>query len=106
MSQLQCIRVKLREGTTERVTTFLRSLNDRPEEVRASLESEGIERECLFLDRTDEGDFLIFLTRAENLETAATAFQASDHPLDIETRELIAETWEEVRPLELLADLP
>ena len=105
MSQVQCLRIKLKPGTTDRMVHFLKSLKDRDAEVRKSLQAEGILEESLFLDRTEAGDFLVFLTRAENLEAAAAAFQSSELPLDVETRTLIAETWESARPLELLADL-
>ena len=106
MSQIQCLRIRLRPGTTDRMADFLRGLADRPDEVAQSLAAEGIERESLFLDRAPDGDHLIFITRADDLEAAAEAFQNSQLPLDVETRELISETWQEVRQLELLADLP
>lgn len=105
MSDIQCLKVRLAPGTTERVARFLRGLRDRESEVAQSLEDEGIISESLFLDRTDGGDYLIFVTRADDLEAAAAAFQRSTLPLDVETRRLIADTWAGVEPLELLADL-
>lgn len=105
MSEIQCLKVRLEPGTTERVAGFLRGLRERESEVVRSLEAEGIISESLFLDRTDGGDFLIFVTRAADLEAAAAAFQRSTLPLDVETRRLIADTWADVEPLELLADL-
>jgi hypothetical protein len=106
MAEVQCLRIKLRRGTTDRMAGFLRGLGQRREEVQASLEAEGILEEMLFLDRTETGDYLVFFTRARDLQAAAAAFQSSQLPLDAQTRALIAEAWESVRPLELLADLP
>lgn len=105
MSEVQCLRIELVPGTADRVADFMRGLKDRSEEVARSLEAEGIISETLFLDRTEEGDFLVFITRAGDLQAAAEAFQSSTLPLDVETRRLIAETWKSVRPLELLVDL-
>jgi len=105
VSEVQCLRIKLVPGTAERVSRFLRGLEDGPEEVARSLDAEGIVSESLFLERADEGEFLIFITRAHDLEAASAAFEDSSLPLDVETRRMIAETWEDARPLELLADL-
>jgi hypothetical protein len=103
--QVQCIRVTLRPGTTDRVVEFLRGLTDRPAEVQASLALEGVSVETLFLERTDRGDVLTFYLRAADLAVAAAAFQSSTLPLDRETAALIAETWERTVALELVVDL-
>ncbi|MBL8985011.1 MAG: hypothetical protein JNJ80_01985 [Gemmatimonadetes bacterium] len=103
--QVQCLRIKLRPGTTDRMVSFLRGLRDRPAEVQASLALEGMTRESLFLERTEQGDYLVFYSRAVDLARAAAAFQTSQLPLDQETMRLIAETWESAVPLELIVDL-
>lgn len=104
MSQVQLIRVQIKRGETERLVRFLRGLGDR-REVRESLELEGIVSEALFVDRRPEGDVLYFFSRAEDLAWASAAFQDSELPLDVETKQLISETWERVEALELVVDL-
>ena len=103
--QVQCLRIKLRPGTTDRMVTFLRGLPARSAEVQASMALEGMTRESLFLERTEQGDFLVFYSRAADLAQAAAAFQTSPLALDQETMRLIAETWESAVPLELIVDL-
>ncbi|HSG48895.1 MAG TPA: DUF6176 family protein [Longimicrobiales bacterium] len=105
MSEVQCLRIRLAPGRTDEVADFLRGLRNRADEVQEALKAEGILEETLFLDRTAEEDCLVFFTRARDLAAAAAAFQSSQLPLDVETRELIADTWQEVRALELLVDL-
>lgn len=105
MSQVQLIRVAIKPGKTDRLVSFLRGLQNRGDEVRASLEAEGIISESLFVDQRPEGDLLYFYTRATDLAKASAAFQASQLPLDVETKQLISETWGRVEALELVVDL-
>ena len=105
MPEVQCARVRLRPGTTQRVLSFLTGLKDRPEEVQAALAREGVKLESLFLEKTAEADYVIFYMRAENLARATAVAQSSMHPFDVETRQFIQETWAEAYPLELIVDL-
>ena len=57
-----------------------------------------------FLERTPEADYLLLYQRAEDLVRANEVFNASTHPVDEAVRAFIAETWADVRPLELLVD--
>jgi hypothetical protein len=41
--EVQCLRIRLAEGTTARVASFLRGLADREAEVAEALEAEGID---------------------------------------------------------------
>ena len=103
MPGVQCLKIRLEDGATERVVEFIEEIRHREEEVQASLAREGIRAEALFLERGDPADYLIFITWAEDLEAASRVFRESTAPLDRDTREWIDATWAEVRPLELLA---
>ncbi len=105
MPEVQCAKVRLRPGTTERVISFLKNLNNRSDETQAALAREGVLLESLFLERTAEADYLIFYMRAENLAAATQVAQTSTHPFDVETWQLIQETWADAFPLELIVDV-
>jgi hypothetical protein len=105
MAEVQCVRVRIQPGKTEQVVAFLKNLPNRPNEIQEALHSEGIILESLFLDRQPQADYLIFYTRAKNLAQANATFVSSTLPLDLETKQFIAETWAEVTLLETVVDL-
>lgn len=105
MAEVQCLRVQIKPGQTERLVGFLRSVRQREAEVQESLALEGVILESLFIERGGEHDYLVFYTRAEDLAAASAAFAASTLALDGETRQIIAETWAAAQALELVVDL-
>lgn len=74
-------------------------------QVYAALVSETMVVESMFLERSEEADYLIFYTRAESLEKANQMMQSSRNQVDIEALEIIQKTWESVQPLEILFDV-
>jgi hypothetical protein len=50
--------------------------------------------ELIFLDRAPDGDYLVFYTKAKNLAQAHQAFETSTSHLDLETKKVIADTWD------------
>lgn len=105
MAEVQCIKVRIQPGQTDRLLAFFHSLHQRPAEVQESLRAEGILLETLFIERGASHDTLFFYSRARNLAAASAAFAASPLPLDNETRQIIAETWAEAVALECIIDL-
>jgi hypothetical protein len=103
----QCLKIPLKPGTTERFLAFARSLRDRKAELAATLAREGILSEHVMLERSPQGDCLIFYSRAASLAAANQAFIASTSPLDEETKAVIAETWDVDRAvlLDVLIDI-
>ena len=83
---------------------FARELLARGSEVREVMENEGIILESIFLEHAADGDYLVLYQRAASLVKANEAFVASSRPLDIATRQFIAETWESAQALELVFD--
>jgi tRNA A58 N-methylase Trm61 len=103
--QVQCLRVKLREGTTEQFVNWAKELYNKMDNVYEALENETMVVESIFLDRCEDGDYLVFYTRAENLVKANEAMQKSDNQVDKEAIEMIQKTWESAKPLEILFDV-
>jgi hypothetical protein len=106
VAETQCLKIKLKPGKTEAFLNWASSLPERRDEVRKALESGGVITEQIFLERGPQGDYLIFYMKAESLARANIAFTESTLPLDIETKKVIAETWETegIRGLEVIVD--
>ncbi|MBD1845766.1 hypothetical protein H6F89_20625 [Cyanobacteria bacterium FACHB-63] len=86
----QCLRIPIRTGSTERVVQWIRSLQDRTDEIATAIASEGITAESVFLERSNNGDTLLIYTVATDLVAANQAFQASTIAIDVEFRALMA----------------
>lgn len=94
------MRVRLKEGSLERVREWAKELNARREEVVATLRDEGVRIESVFLD----GDSLIYYMRAESIEQAREVYAHSTHAIDAYHQRFKDETFEQQTPLELLID--
>ncbi|NPV93200.1 MAG: hypothetical protein HPY50_20760 [Firmicutes bacterium] len=102
MFQTQCLKIKLKPGTTDYVLDFIRNL-DR-EEVYEVLRLETMVVETLFLERTRDADYLIMYAKAESLIRANEAMVNSGHPHFESLKKFTDETWGEITAFELLAD--
>ncbi len=105
MSQLQLLRIRLKPGTTPKVIQFVRELGMRNSEVTQGFAREGMQSQSFFLERRDDGDWLYYLARAEDLMQAAIAHEQAGGPLAETGRELMAAAWADINAPELLCDL-
>lgn len=103
--ETRCIKIKLKPNSIEKVREWARVINYRKDEVLATLRDESVVLETVFLDQTDEGDFLIYLMKAESFEKAKDVVQKSIHSIDEFHQNFKRETWEDGERLELLIDL-
>ena len=110
--ETQCVRIPLRKGETERFLNWIQSVQSRKAEMLESMRAEGISFECMFLERNEAGDSIVFYMQAESLAEAQRAFAESMLPIDVETRSIIATCWDVARTsvlvpcLELAATSP
>jgi hypothetical protein len=74
-------------------------------EALETLRNETVLIESMFLDSTEEGDFLIGYMKAESFQQAGSAVKKSVHEIDAYHRKFKQETWEKRKELELLIDL-
>lgn len=95
-----CVRVRLKPGSLPRVRAWAADLNERRDEVLATLRDEGVVVESVFLD----GDELVYYLKARDLAQAQAVFARSQHAIDAYHREFKNETFDEERTLELLVD--
>ncbi len=69
------------------------------------MRDEGVILETVFLDQTGEGDFLIYLMKAESFEKAKEVVKHSVHAIDEYHQNFKRECWADGKRLELLVDL-
>jgi hypothetical protein len=103
--QTGCVKIKLKPDSIEKVREWAKTLNERKDEAIATLRDESVILETVFLDQTDEGDFLIYIMKAQNLEKAREAVRKSAREIDAYHQNFKRETWAERKQLELLVDL-
>lgn len=82
MLETQCVKIKLKPGSLSRVEEWASELKRRSLEVLQTLQDEGVIIESVFLDRTDQGDFLIYYMKAENFEKVREVAERSTHAID------------------------
>ena len=104
--QTRCVKVELKPNSLDRVREWARTLNEtRRDEAMATLRDETVVLEAVFLDRSTEGDFLIYIMTAESFEKAQQAVATSTHDIDRYHQEFKRSAFESRKQLELLVDL-
>lgn len=100
-----CVKIKLKPDSLEKVRQWAKVINERRDEALATLRDESVILECVFLDRTEDGDYLISIMKAESFKKAEDAVRSSLHEIDKFHQQFKRETWGERKSLELLVDL-
>lgn len=96
--------VRVREDALPRLREWLRGLEDRREELRASYATEGTLQEQFFVVRGADGPILVLVTELENRRRGEESFLRSHMRLDVEFKNLIQEVGLGEPDLELLFD--
>lgn len=105
MSETRCWKIKLKPNSAERVREWAQTINRRKDEALETLRDETVIIESVFLDTTDQGDYLIAIMKAESFEKSGEAVKKSTHAIDEYHRQVMQEVREERIELELLVDL-
>jgi hypothetical protein len=104
--QTKCVKIRLKDNSLERVREWAGTINNsRRAEALATLRDETVVIEAAFLDQTAEGDFLIYVMKAETFEKSKQAVAASMHDIDKYHQDFKKDTWQSSTQLELLVDL-
>ena len=103
--QTKCVKIKLKPNSLEKVREWAKTLNERKGEALVTLRDESVILETVFLDQSGDGDFLIYLMKAESFEKAREAVQKSIHSIVKYHQNFKRETWEDGKRLKLLIDL-
>jgi len=103
--ETRCVKIRLKPNSIEKVREWAETLKRRETEAIETLRDEGVILETVFLDQTGEGDFLIYLMKAESFEKAKEAVKHSVHAIDEYHQNFKRECWTDGKRLELLVDL-
>lgn len=85
---------KIEPGKTPRLKEWMGEIRTREDEAIETLESEGMHSEAAFIERTDEGDYLVYYMEAEDMEHVFESFSKSSHEIDLEHQEVMSELLE------------
>lgn len=89
--EIICSRIQLKPDSVARVREWAATLSSRPDEVLETLRNEGIYLECAFLDQRADGDWLVYVIKAEDIAKAWEAYGKSTLPIDEYHRSVMAE---------------
>lgn len=103
--ETRAVRIKLKPNSGDRVREWAEEIMRRKEEALETLRDEGVVLECFFLDRRDDGDFLICIMTAADFERTQAAARNSTHSIDAFHQAFKRETWDSVDALEQLVEL-
>ena len=103
--ETRCVKIRLKPNSIEKVREWAETLKRRETEAIETLRDEGVILETVFLDQTGEGDFLIYVMKAESYEKAKEAVKNSVHAIDEYHQNFKRDCWEDRKCLELLIDL-
>ena len=96
---------RIRPGKEPRLREWLRELNARAEEVRATFVEETVRAEQAFIVPGADGPLLVYAVEAADFERGARAFASSQHPIDHEHRVVMRECLGDPAGLDPLYDV-
>ena len=102
MADTRCVRIKLKPNSLDRVHDWADELNRREEEVLEALAAEGVTLEAAFLEKTSDGDYLIYVMKADELSKADNVTEESKRPIEEFHRDFKNATFESGEKLEQL----
>lgn len=100
---------RIRPGQEARLRAWLAELASRQDEARQSLAQEGTRHEQLYVLPGADGAVLVYVMEAEDVQQAYSAYGASQLPIDVEHRAVLAQVLEaplEIAPLYECSALP
>ncbi|ELZ96493.1 hypothetical protein C440_05078 [Haloferax mucosum ATCC BAA-1512] len=107
MADIVLTRQKVSDGKVPRLKEWMSEIQNREDEAIETLKG-GMHAETAFLEHTEDGDFLVYYMKADDIEQAYKAFEDSPHEIDKEHKAVmrdVLETGENVGDFELLYHL-
>jgi hypothetical protein len=102
MPEIRCVRIKLKPNSLDRVHDWADDLKRRKTEVLEALMAEGMTLEAAFLEKASDGNYLIYVIKADKLANADTVTKKSNHPIDEFHRDFKSAAFESGERLEQL----
>lgn len=91
MADVVLTRNRIAPGKTERLREWMAEIRSREDEALETLEREGMHEEAAFLERTDDGDYLVYYMKADDIDEVYESFESSQYDIDREHREVMDE---------------
>ncbi|HSW85891.1 MAG TPA: DUF6176 family protein [Rhabdochlamydiaceae bacterium] len=104
-NQVLCGRIKIKEGALKEVHHWFNTLSERKEELIEAFTQEGVWLESVFLEHTQNGDYLIYYTRQDDLEKVYAIIALLELPVRLFHVECWKKYCEECIVLKPLFDL-
>jgi hypothetical protein len=98
-------RIKLKPNSIDRVRAWAEEIMRREDEALETLRNEGVVLECFFLDRRDDGDYLISIMTTSDMKRSQAVGRESTHDIDAFHQAFKRDTWDSADPLEALVEL-
>ncbi|PSQ44145.1 hypothetical protein BRD14_01760 [Halobacteriales archaeon SW_5_68_122] len=108
MTDIVLTKQKIENGETQQLREWMDEVSEREEEAIETLKSEGMHSETTFIEHTDEGDFLVYYMKADDMKQVSESFADSSHEIDEEHKRMmdnVLESGENVGDYELLYHL-
>ncbi len=104
-SQVLCGRIKIKDGALKEVYHWFQTLKNRKKELLDAFSHEGVWLESVFLEHAKDGNYLIYYTRQNDLETVYAILGQLGLPIRLFHVECWKKCCEECIVLEPLFDL-
>jgi Family of unknown function (DUF6176) len=95
----------VRPDQVGRLRDWMHELTQRRDEVLETFGGEGTQHECAYLLQGASGPILVYAVQVDDPEQASRAFAASQLPIDLQHRQVMAEVREGPAEVELLFDI-
>jgi hypothetical protein len=105
VSDVVVTKQRVKPEKVDRLRAWMDEIRNREAEAAETHDHEGMLSEAAFLERTDDGVFLVYVMEAEDFEEAVAAFRDSPYDIDEEHKAVmdeVLESWENVGEYELL----
>jgi Family of unknown function (DUF6176) len=102
--EVECVRIKLKSDALEMIQEWAARMNNEMKTVKELLKDEGMAVESVFLEKTSDGNYLIYYLRSSDLKKARNVSGASQHPLDVYHQEVMRKVASDSARLTCLFD--
>jgi hypothetical protein len=97
--------LKVRPDQVERLRAWMHELTQRRDEVLETFRAESTQHECAYLLQGASGPILVYAQQVDDPKQARQAFAASQLPIDLQHKQVMAEVHEGLAEVELLFDI-
>jgi L-rhamnose mutarotase len=88
------MKTRLKPGMTEVYLNFTKQVLNRKDELMDSIREQGIIAAHIFLERSEDGGFIYFYLKSEDLAKNRDIFYSAQRKIDREMIDIISATWD------------